>query len=109
MGSVNRRDFLARLGFGAAGLIVGAELDLERLLWVPKPIISVPDVSLFGNTFISPEWVTHEVCWIFVNNLRVAGRLDRQWDDQWLRSSKAEQLFRNQRGASSTLAGASIS
>jgi hypothetical protein len=39
---VNRRDFIARLLGTAAGAALGATLDLDKLLWVPKPIITVP-------------------------------------------------------------------
>ena len=43
---MQRRDFLRFLGLGAtsavASSLLGAELDLERLLWVPKPMIVVP-------------------------------------------------------------------
>jgi hypothetical protein len=33
---MNRRDFFKRTAVVAAGLVVGAELDVEKLLWVPK-------------------------------------------------------------------------
>jgi hypothetical protein len=39
---MNRRGFLRLLGLGVAGAVADAELDLERLLWVPKPMITVP-------------------------------------------------------------------
>lgn len=39
---MNRRDFIARLLGTAAGAALGATLDLDKLLWVPKPIITVP-------------------------------------------------------------------
>lgn len=39
---MNRRDFIARLLGGAAGAALAATVDLEQLLWVPKPIITVP-------------------------------------------------------------------
>lgn len=32
---MNHRTFLTRVLAGTAGLALGAELDLERLLWVP--------------------------------------------------------------------------
>ena len=99
---VIRRDFLRRFGFGVAGLVVGAELDLERLLWVPKPLITVPAMS--DATFITPDWIMQDVAKFWVEQISL---LDTYSVDR-LRSSKAERLFRKQRGASSTLAGASI-
>lgn len=43
---MNRRDFLARLTGGAVGLVVGQEIDWERLLWTPKPMIVVPAMPM---------------------------------------------------------------
>jgi hypothetical protein len=42
---MNRRDFLSSFGLGAAGLVAGAEFDWDRLLWTPKPIITVPALA----------------------------------------------------------------
>lgn len=44
--SLTRRAFLRKLWLGAAALPIAAELDWERLLWVPKPIITVPGSML---------------------------------------------------------------
>lgn len=41
-----RRDFLRRLLASAPALAVGMEIDWEKLLWVPKPIITVPGGGL---------------------------------------------------------------
>ena len=67
---IDRRAFLRRLATGIIGATVGAELDIERLLWVPKSIITVPDMSFVGhNTFISPDWITREALAILENHL----------------------------------------
>ena len=39
---MNRRSFLGALGIGAAGTIVAADFDWDRLLWRPKPMVVVP-------------------------------------------------------------------
>lgn len=45
--NTSRRDFLRRAIAGGVGLAtVGAEFDLERLLWVPKPMVTVPAMPL---------------------------------------------------------------
>jgi len=41
-GGMGRRDFLARLLGSAAGAAIASTVDLDRLLWVPTPIITVP-------------------------------------------------------------------
>ena len=56
--AMDRRSFLRLLGSGAVGAAIGAELDLERLLWVPKPIITVPAMP---STFVTPDWITREL------------------------------------------------
>jgi hypothetical protein len=39
---MRRRAFLGSLGIGAAGLVATSDFDWDRLLWRPKPIITVP-------------------------------------------------------------------
>lgn len=39
---MNRRAFLQLLTTGAIGAGLAESIDLERLLWTPKPIITVP-------------------------------------------------------------------
>jgi hypothetical protein len=51
---MNRRALLQSLGLGAAGLLATSELDWERLLWKPKPIITVP--ALHGKGIVR-AWV----------------------------------------------------
>ena len=39
---MNRRAFLELLAHGALGAAVASTFDLEKLLWVPKPMVTVP-------------------------------------------------------------------
>jgi hypothetical protein len=50
---VNRRSFLQLLTSGALGAAATATLDVERLLWVPKPIITVPAMPLTNISWIA--------------------------------------------------------
>jgi hypothetical protein len=43
---VDRRDFLKRLLGTAAGVALASTYDLEKLLWVPKPMITVPALNI---------------------------------------------------------------
>ena len=43
---MDRRSFLRLLSSGTVGAIVGAELDIEKLLWVPKPMITIPAMRM---------------------------------------------------------------
>jgi hypothetical protein len=54
---------------GAAGMAAGAELDLERLLWVPKPIVTVPAMPGGLNAFITSEIFAHEALRILSRTL----------------------------------------
>lgn len=51
---MNRRDFLKFL----LAAPVAAELDIEKLLYVPKPMIVVPEFKTFISTsdIIAIEW-----------------------------------------------------
>ena len=77
---MNRRDLLTRLLTGAAGLAIGAELDIERLLWVPKPIITVPAMPSSG--VLSTDWITREALRVLENNL-MSWQDGRTYDDQF--------------------------
>lgn len=56
---MDRRGFLQIFGAGIARAVVGAELDLERMLWVPKPMVTVPALPA-GNQFVTPDWMVKE-------------------------------------------------
>jgi hypothetical protein len=98
---VNRRAFIERILSGAAGIALGAELDIERLLWVPKAIVTVPEMSTC--TLITPAWVTQEAA-RFWSEALMAPLSDRSWPS----SSKVERPFRKGRVGSSSLSWASI-
>lgn len=84
---MNRRDFLFRVLSGAVGMALGAELDLDRLLWVPKPIITVP--AMPAETWVTVDWVTQDVMRLFSNDLKIASIFDAEFDSSFLRREAA--------------------
>ena len=96
---MNRRQFLARLGLGAAAVAATAVLDPERLLWVPgqktifdlgaTPAVDEPFVYLaedvpfeqYRNTFIAPEWFTREALKVLNHSFKLMGQINRSYDD----------------------------
>lgn len=86
---IDRRAFLRRLGFGSVAVAAVATglVDVEKLLWVPgeKTIIipALEAVETFGNTFITPQWVTREALRILENNLVFASGVTRFYDDDY--------------------------
>ena len=79
----SRREFLRRLLAGAAGAAIGAELDLERLLWVPKPIILVPAMPSLAVNVEFTDWLTHECLKLLKNNLAFGSTLNREYDREF--------------------------
>lgn len=75
---MNRRDFVRRLVAGLAGTAVATELDLERLLWVPKPMIVVP--AMPGPTSLQIDWITKEACRLLEKRLASLDLMKRQYD-----------------------------
>ena len=52
----NRRDFLRLLASGVIGTIASAELDIDRLLWVPgEKTISIPSGHLSEAQIVATE------------------------------------------------------
>lgn len=49
---MNRRDLL-RLLLGSA---IAEAVDVERLLWVPKPIVTVPDIARWFDVPLKLVW-----------------------------------------------------
>ena len=77
---IDRRAFLRALGFGtvAAAAAATSVLDLERLLWIPgERVIVLPSV---GNTLITPTWMSKELMRTFVNDLKFASFVSREYD-----------------------------
>lgn len=76
---MNRRGFLRALLTGTVGLIAGAELDLDRLLWVPgaKTIFLPPPAENFD------VWMTREVLRLFDNNLKFTRAINREYSDRF--------------------------
>lgn len=75
-----RRGFLAALATAA----VGMTLDPERLLWTPTPIVTVsPDITVSGNTFVTPEWVMQQVAKQITENLRFMTQVHRDYSAQY--------------------------
>ncbi len=89
---IDRRAFLRRLGFGtvAAAAAATGVLDVERLLWTPgEKTIFLPTLEEsigFGNTFVTPEWVTREVLKTFKKNLALVGHFNRNYDAMYVGS-----------------------
>jgi len=82
---MDRRAFLRVLGLGAAAVAVAplaAELDIERLLWVPgAKRIFLPSVQ--SNYLLVTDWMMREVLRIIEDNLRVAEYVNREYDAQF--------------------------
>ena len=85
---MNRRHFLALLSMATAG--AGMDLDLERLLWVPKPTIVVPTMPWTPHTIVTPGWMVRE-------GLRIAGRRGvfvdfpvQEYDPEFVQSREAQ-------------------
>lgn len=83
---MNRRAFLGWLIGTAAGVAAAPYLDVDKLLWVPKPIITVPAFP-GGNHFVTPEWVVRETLAMFEKNLQMLTLFDRQYDDTFHRGA----------------------
>lgn len=43
---MRRREFLKRLLGGAAGVAIAATVDVDKILWEPKPMIVVPEMPV---------------------------------------------------------------
>jgi hypothetical protein len=76
---LGRRQFLLRLVGGIAATAVGAQLDLEKLLWIPNErTIFVPSLTEFGTTDL--HWMTEELARLFKKNLTFARVVNREYD-----------------------------
>lgn len=89
MGLTSRRTFLQRFAAAIAGTAAASTFDLERLLWVPTPIITVPALPFAGPVFVTDDWVAREVLHHLKRNLVMCDRINRTYDpafvagDQW--------------------------
>lgn len=59
---IDRRTFLRRLGFGtvAAAAAANSLFDVERLLWIPRPMIMVPATFRGANRIEITDWLAME-------------------------------------------------
>lgn len=76
---MDRRSFLARLGFGtvAAAAAATGVLDIERLLWVPgEKTIFIPTVE--AVTFAETDWFAMEWLRVMKNQLEVSRCFNRE-------------------------------
>lgn len=73
---LDRRAFLKILGSSAAIAAAVPMLDLEALIWTPKPMIVVP--GLVGNQLVTPAWMTKEALRLLKEKLALARYLLRQ-------------------------------
>jgi hypothetical protein len=72
---LSRRGFFGTLTAAVAGFA----LDPERLLWVPgQKTIFLPALTIYRgrNTFITPDWVTRDVCEFWRNRIMLADGLN---------------------------------
>lgn len=76
---MDRRLFLRRLASGLVGATIAPDIDLERLLWVPKPMIVVPAMPAVVHRFVTPDWIAHEALRMFENNLKFAKFVTREY------------------------------
>jgi len=77
---MNRRNFLAALGFGTVAAAAAANhvLDIERLLWIPgEKTIFIP------NEIDEDAWLWREALQILDNNLRFMD-VHRYYDDSFV-------------------------
>ena len=44
------------------------------------------------NTFITPTWVSKDVAVNWMNEIKLVGRFDRSWDDQWRNKPQGAQI-----------------
>lgn len=44
------------------------------------------------NTFITPTWVTKDVAMFWKNNIKLVGKFDRQWNDEWENKPKGAKI-----------------
>lgn len=75
---MDRRGFLRGLALAVAG--AGMDLDIERLLWVPKPMVTVPGLTV-PHSFVTAEWMTREALGLLKANLVMARRTIRRYDE----------------------------
>jgi hypothetical protein len=77
----SRRRFLRVALLGAA---VAATVDVEQLLWTPKPIVLVPGGAFedreFTITRVTPDWVVRESLSILEKNLAFSKHFSRHYE-----------------------------
>ena len=44
------------------------------------------------NSFITPTWVSKDVAVNWMNEIKLVGRFDRSWDDQWRNKPQGAQI-----------------
>ncbi len=86
---MDRRTFLARLGFGTISAAAAVlTFDVEKLLWLPgERTIFLPDWPhpYGGNIVVTPTWITQEVAMMWKNSISLVTQLtqfDSRWDDK---------------------------
>lgn len=78
--SISRRSFIKFLIGTAAGAALAETIDVERLLWVPTPIITVPELA-YGRHNLGQ---TVAQCW---SDAIKHQPMDTLFHDFWLLSS----------------------
>lgn len=74
--NLSRRQFWKLAASGVVGAVVTANVDIEKLLWVPgeKTYFLPAEKAFGGNTLITTEWLTKEVLRVMKQNLKLANR-----------------------------------
>jgi len=75
---MTRRSLLRLLAMG----VVGMELDVDRLLWVPgAKTFFLPPAR--PHTFTHVDWITREALRLFEHNLALIKMVNRTYDERF--------------------------
>ena len=73
---MTRRDMFRRVLESAAGVALALTIDVDQLLWTPGARTFFLPVD---TTFVTPAWITAEICRQFRARLDLSARFVRLW------------------------------